>query len=228
MFTTTLVLAFFKSLKFEKNDFFGASHPFSQPPSLFLAYLCTFAPFLSLSVCVGATGNSLLVISDNFSLNCRGEATVHKADEKLCFLPLADFPKYWVIVSWGQQSHWVGLNYITSYSSEASSLWLQFDGPRTKKGRYLKSSRLTESLTADHFQSLLLCRSGRTTACSQFYKTTGSFSMPHLLVLSVHELVCLRVKKRGNFQRIHTIKRFIIKSKQSHHLLDPANTFSVV
>lgn len=175
--------------------FFGSPHPFSQPPSLFLAYLCTFAPFLSLSVCVRASGNSLLVFSDNFFLNCRGEAFVNKADKKLGFLPLADVSKYWVIVCWGQQSDWVGLDYITSYSSEASSLWLQFDGPRTKKGRYLKSSRLTESLTADHFQSLLLCQSGRTTA--ECYKTTGSFSMlwPHLLVLCVHELVCLRVNQ---------------------------------
>lgn len=95
MFITTLVLAFFKSLKFEKTDFFfGASNPFSQPPSLFLAYKCTFAPFLSLSVYVGATGNSLLVISDYFSLNGQGKAFVHKADKKLGFLPLADFFKY--------------------------------------------------------------------------------------------------------------------------------------
>lgn len=35
-------------------------------------------------------------------------------------------------------------------------------------------------------------------------------------------------KKRGNFQRFHTLKRLIIKSKQSNHLLDPANTRSAV
>lgn len=87
MFVTTRVLAFFKSLKFEKNYFFLDLHTLFLSHLLsFFAYLCTFTPFLSLSVCVGATGNSLLVFSDNFFLNCRGEAFVNKADKKLDFL----------------------------------------------------------------------------------------------------------------------------------------------
>lgn len=82
------------------------------------------------------------------------EAFVHKADKKqegFLFLSHrlnADFSKYWVIVSWGQQSNCGGLNYITRYSSEASSSWgyIEFDHTSYEnppEGRDLFSTRNT-------------------------------------------------------------------------------------
>lgn len=88
---------------------FWASYPSFTLRLAFLHICAHSLPlYLTFSASVGAIGNSLLVVSKIVSTQkSRGktEAFVHEADKKPEGFPsLVDASKYWVNVSWGQQS----------------------------------------------------------------------------------------------------------------------------
>lgn len=141
------------------------------------------------------------------------KAFVHWADKKqegfLCFSHhwSVDFSKYWVTVSWAQQSYCLGLNYVTGNFIARQMQNLEICPPDDVLAWRETFSFLSLSAGEQH----------------QCYKTTGSFSIlwSYLLVLCVcvRVLLCVflnqdlrQIKNRENFcgsQRIPTFKHWV-------------------